>query len=296
MPASFPWSTIPPRWWGGCSPNPEMRRTETDRDLDLPRWMRHSAMTDPGPFAGLVAPLPSEPDDIVAAVQGLLIHGEWLSSYSVDTDRYSETSRETLSVAMRIAKILDLQSRPLGEARPAASRSVGTCRDYSLVLCSFLRSKSTPARVRCGFASYFGDGWEDHWVCETWSTREQSWHFVDAQLDDVLRQELRIPFGGTRVPGNQFMTSGALWNSIKDGGIDPGCCGHGHLRGKWFVGVNVVRDHLALNDVFTSDWDSWRNATPGRRSIRPVEESLLQDLADDPCGDLVHFEPGWLNP
>jgi hypothetical protein len=43
-------------------------------------------------------------------------------------------------------------------------KAVGQRRDFALMMCAFLRAKGTAARVRCGFASYFGEGWEDHWV------------------------------------------------------------------------------------------------------------------------------------
>jgi hypothetical protein len=36
------------------------------------------------------------------------------------------------------------------------------------MLRAILRSKAIAARLRCGFADYLTDGWEDHWVCQYW--------------------------------------------------------------------------------------------------------------------------------
>nr|WP_246715041.1 hypothetical protein [Rhizobium sp. BK196] len=42
------------------------------------------------------------------------------------------------------------------------------------MLCAFLRNKGIPARVRCGFASYFSAEWEHHWLCECAARRPDS--------------------------------------------------------------------------------------------------------------------------
>lgn len=83
-------------------------------------------------------------------------------------------SRETLPVAQRLTRILEHNACPSRISRSPDSREIGTCRDLALMLCSMPRGKGIAARPRCGFASYFNAGWEDHWVCEYWDSRRGS--------------------------------------------------------------------------------------------------------------------------
>jgi hypothetical protein len=117
-------------------------------------------MTSPGRHASLVADLPSDVGGLINIVQGLLIHLDWLDAYPVDKGRFAAMPRETLTIARRLDQVLERSAVPLRVARPPSERSVSTCRDYSLMLCSLLRSHGVPARLRCGFASYFGQTWE----------------------------------------------------------------------------------------------------------------------------------------
>jgi hypothetical protein len=58
-------------------------------------------------------------------------------------------------VAQKLARIVDLDPRPLTEARPPGKRLVGNCRDFSVMLTAILRRQGVPARARCGFGRYF---------------------------------------------------------------------------------------------------------------------------------------------
>jgi hypothetical protein len=112
-------------------------------------------------------------------VQGLLIHSDWLGDYAVDPSRMGPVSRPTLPMAERLDHILAKDGSALEALRSPQNRSVGTCRDFALMLCAFLRVKGAPARVRCGFAAYFNADWEDHWICEYWDQVAQIWRIGD---------------------------------------------------------------------------------------------------------------------
>jgi hypothetical protein len=62
----------------------------------------------------------------------------------------------------------------------------------------------------------------------------------------------------------------------------------------WFVKVNVLRDHGALNNRETSPWDGWRDAPPARRRVGAAEMPLLDRVAADPAAALVDAGPDWL--
>jgi hypothetical protein len=251
-------------------------------------------MTDPGEHAPLVADLPSSVGELINVVQGLLIHLDWLDAYPVDKGRPAATPRETLPIADRLGKILERSAFPLHVARPPSDRSAGTCRDYSLMLCSLLRSNSVPARLRCGFASYFGETCEDHWVCQYWDSAAATWRLGDAELDGVLREKLGIRFDPADVPNSAFLTAGEAWTECREGRSDPDRFGHGALAGMWFLKVNVLRDHGAMTGRETSPWDSWRDAPPVNRRVDASETAFLDRVAADPAGAFADAGPDWL--
>ncbi len=118
-----------------------------------------------------------------------------------------------------------------------------------------------------GFAAYFGDGWEDHWVCEYWDSQETRWRLSDAQLDGVTAAARNVTFDPANVPRHEFLTAGEAWLHCRSRNDDPNRYGHGRTRGIWFMHVNVVRDVLATNDREASAWDRWREAPPAARAV-----------------------------
>src|SRR5262249_47239500 len=149
-------------------------------------------------------------------------------------------------------------------SRSPKQRSSGTCRDYALMLCSMLRHHAIPARIRCGFATYFAHftncPFEDHWICEFWSADDGRWIRADAQLDQLHHEQLGIGFDAAKLPSSAFLTAGQAWRLTRSGGADSDTFGQGPVRGPWFVGVDVYRDLLALTNQPISAWDTWRTA------------------------------------
>jgi hypothetical protein len=260
---------------------------------NIERWTKHSPMSDPAGHAGAVAELPSDVATLNGIVQGLLVHCDWLTAYGLDSADYQSVSRNTLPVADRLDAIRASDPRDLRTPRPAGRRTVGTCRDFALMLCSFLRGRGVAARVRCGFADYFAAPWEDHWVCEYWDGRARKLLLSDAQMDDVIAAKCRIDFDPIDVPRHAFMTAGEAWLACRHGRLDPNHFGHGTVTGLWFIKVNVFRDHYVLNGRETSLWDGWRAAPLPNRVVGEQEVALLDDLAARPEQQLVEIAPDW---
>jgi hypothetical protein len=260
---------------------------------NLERWISHDAMSDIGRYAAAVAELPSRASALNGIVQGVLIHTDWLSAYGVHESQFERASRETLPVADRLALILDRDAHPLAVRRSPALRTVGTCRDFALMLCAFLRSKGIAARVRCGFADYFRDGWEDHWVCEYWDRETQDWRLSDAQLDEVLKEKCKIAFDPSDTPRHRFMTAGQAWTACRAVACDPERFGHGEVKGLWFVKVNVMRDHCAINNRVISAWDAWRAVPCSKRVVSDQDRALLDGIAVDPEQPVIDAGADW---
>lgn len=225
-------------------------------------YSRHGPLTDPGEHAGAFADLPDDVDGLCRVVQGILLHDHSGGLYyGAPPDAFAQQSRATLPVRERLAAILARDDAPLRVFRSPFERSVGTCRDFALMLCAMRRHKGHPARVHCGFAGYFGgDGFEDHWVCETWHAGEQRWILADAQIDAEHRDRLAIGFDPADMPRDRFLCAWEAWRAVHEHGIDAARFGHGSATGLWFIEVNLARDLLALAGQETSDWDSWREA------------------------------------
>ncbi|XAZ21502.1 transglutaminase domain-containing protein [Sinorhizobium sp. B11] len=260
----------------------------------LDRWTAHTPMSDPGQQAQAIAAFPDEVGHLAGIVQGLLVHSSWLADYGLDASKLGPSARQTLPIAERLADIMQRDDRPLAQARPADRRSVGTCRDFALMLCAFLRSKGVPARVRCGFASYFSAEWEDHWICEYRDGGTGEWRLADAQIDAMLRRRKHIEFDAADMPRSAFLMAGEAWLTCRRGEAEPASFGHGGTIGLWFLKINVLRDHLVLNDRETSEWDRWREAPEASRQVPPDELAWLDDLAARPYQSLVARKPDWL--
>jgi hypothetical protein len=261
---------------------------------NVKQWTDHSRMSDPAGHAAAIVTLPSDIGALNGIVQGVLIHTDWLAAYGLDGADSHTTSRVTLPVADRLDGIFEKDARHLIIQRLPGKRAVGTCRDFALMLCSFLRSKGIPSRVRCGFAAYFSNPWEDHWVCEYWDGQAQRWRLSDPQIDGLLKERCQIEFDPTDVPREAFVTAGQAWLDCRGARTDPEQFGQGKITGWWFIKVNVLRDHYVLNARETSAWDGWRAAPLAKRVIGEHEVALLDDLAAHPEQPLVEIVPDWL--
>ena len=260
---------------------------------NVDRWISHSAMSDTGRHHAAVTELPSGIGALNSIVQGLIIHTDWLGAYGVEESQFDRVSRETLPVADRLGLVLERDPGGFTARRPPELRTIGTCRDFALMLCGLLRSKGISARLRCGFADYFNEGWEDHWVCEYWDEPTRQWHLSDAQLDELLKAKRNIGFDPADTPRLRFMTARQAWIACRAGKFDPGRFGHGAVKGLWFIGVNVVRDHYAINNREISAWDSWRAAPESKRVVSDEDGALLDKLAERPEQPIVEVGPDW---
>jgi hypothetical protein len=236
--------------------------------MDQCFYSHHGALSDPGGCASLFDGLPCDVAGLCAAVQGVLLHDYFGGElYGPPPPTFAEHSRATLPIAERLDAITARDDAPLDRARRPFDRCVGTCRDFALMLCAMLRHRGVPARVRCGFANYFGGPrWEDHWVCEHWVAAEERWALADPQLDDAHRRHLGIGFDTADMPRDRFLLAWQAWRACRDG-ADPAQFGHGDDTGLWFVEVNLVRDFYALQKRETSPWDAWRCSTPRSRVL-----------------------------
>lgn len=254
-------------------------------------YASHGIVTDPKEHAGLLDSLPREIPALCDIVQGLFVHIFWAEEMGLVLSEERKEEVQLRAVARQLERMLMLDSRPLHEPRTLETRLVGNCRDFSVFLCAILRHQGTPARARCGFATYFKPkSYEDHWVCEHWSEDERRWIRVEPQLDALQRRVLGIRFDPLDMPADPFVTGGQAWQMCREGRANPDDFGIFDMRGLWFVQGDLVRDFLALNKIEILPWDSWgrmssSGITPSAEDLAVLDQVAELTLAGDEAFD-----------
>lgn len=250
-----------------------------DHPLDF--YAQSSFMTDPRDHASLFAELPDDLPALCRVVQGLLLHQYWAQAYGYSIPVGRESEYQIRDVAGKLARIRELDARPLIEPRPPDRRLIGNCRDFAVLLTAMLRFQGFPARTRCGFATYFYPGWyEDHLICEVWNADDQRWVFVDAQLDEIQQRALQISFDPCDIPRDQFLPGGMAWQRCRRGEAAPDSFGYGDtVGGLPNIRGNLVRDVAFLNCVEILGWDYWGLIDADDSSLTPDDLALLDQAA-----------------
>jgi len=266
--------------------------------MSLAFYATHSTFSAPGELADHYADLPHDPTQLARISRDLLIHrmeGD-LFGHTHPADRlHNDAETRYIDDILRI--LVARNDAPLDVRREVGDRFVGTCRDFSLLLCSFLRQAGIPARIRSGFADYFGsDGFHcDHVVTEYWD-EARGWLFADAQLaDPAITTNWNADFDPMDVPRDRFLVAGKAWQAIREGAANPKTFGlhppeQGPFWGERFVAGNIRLDLAALNKVETLLWDEWGmdEGKPGTPLSEPARE--LYDRAALVAGDDVPFD------
>jgi hypothetical protein len=153
-----------------------------------------------------------------------------------------------------------------------------------------LRHQGVPARARCGFGAYFmPNHFEDHWVTEYWNQELSRWIFVDAQLDELQCNVMKIPFDTLNVPRDQFIVGGKAWQMCRSGEQDPDKFGIFDMHGLGFVRGNLVRDLASLNKMELLPWDCW-GVILNEQLDNPDDLGTLDEIAALTAGDVPEFE------
>ncbi|MDH6549509.1 hypothetical protein M2162_003606 [Streptomyces sp. SAI-041] len=233
----------------------------------MPRsfYVEQSTFSDPGELGALFAGLPADPAQLARVARNVMIHrleGD-LFGHTHPTDRlHNDAESRYLDDILRI--VVDRNDAPLTVRRQPGDRFVGVCRDFTLLHVSLLRHAGIPARLRSGFADYFGPtGFHgDHVVTEYWD-EDRGWLLADAQLaDPEITAHWPVDFDPMDVPRSRFLVAGEAWRAIREEGADQETFGlhpptEGPLFGERFVAGNIRLDLAALNKVETLLWDVW---------------------------------------
>ena len=256
----------------------------------LSYFTQPGTISDPGVYVSLFENLPTSLPELVKLVQGVTVHVFWAERYGLKVPPERMDELQLRSMERRLARTIELDASPLNEPRPLEKKLLGNCRDHSLLLTAMLRYHGIPARARCGFGAYFmPDHFEDHWVTEYWNQEQSRWIFVDAQLDELQRDVLKIDFDTVDVPRDQFIVGGKAWQMCRSGAQNPDKFGIFDMHGLGFVRGNLVRDAASLNKMELLPWDCW-GVILAEQLDDPADLSLLDEVASLSAEDVPDFE------
>jgi Transglutaminase-like superfamily len=253
----------------------------SDLRTSLAYYAQHGFMTEPGAHAHLLTDLPHEVPLICEIVQGLIIHyrGGDLYNVQLPLDRLEEA--RTRHVARILNRICELADQPLTIPRPPHQRFIGCCRDFATLFCSILRSHQVPARVRCGFSTYFDPGFcFDHWIAEYWNADEQRWIRVDVEMDAIKRAHNKLTFDPCDVPEGQFLLAGHVWQACRNGALDPARFGYEpEMSGMWVIRNYLLYDLACLNKMELTPWDFWGLSDIHYPELTEADLAVLDQVA-----------------
>ncbi|MEU5892760.1 transglutaminase-like domain-containing protein [Streptomyces sp. NPDC047461] len=260
-------------------------------------YAAQSTYSDPGALAGVYAGLPHDPAELARIARDLLIHrveGD-LFGHTHPTDRLHNDA-ESRYIDDILSILVERNAAPLSVRRELGDRFVGICRDFTLLHCSFLRHAGIPARVRIGFADYWGSSFHgDHVVTEYWDD-ERGWLLADAQLaDPFVSGHWKVDFDPMDVPRDRFLVAGEAWRAIREQGADERTFGlHGPQEGPFwgerYVAGSIRLDLAALNKVETLLWDVWGEDEGEPGTALPEPSRKFYDEVAPVVSDEISFE------
>jgi transglutaminase-like putative cysteine protease len=204
-------------------------------------YLQSSPTSTLGRHKNLSIDVPVDPELLSAIVRGLFVHNFSAEARSREFPAERMAHSQTVGTESILDNVLRLDSAPLGRERPVERRMVRFCYHFALLHCALLRATGTPARIRCGFASYFtAQRWIDHWVVEYWDGA--GWTLTDPQI------------GRRNLTADDFQNAATAWNLCRDGSSQPHFYGNGALWGWDELRGSLINDVAALNKVEVAGW------------------------------------------
>ncbi len=231
-------------------------------------------LTDLSSVESMVLDVELGPVATSAVVAGLVVQPGALPD--LPAGRVGEKNLRPADAIVR--RLLSMDPSPLTQARPPDKRVVGTCRHFAVLACALLRRQGTPARARCGFATYFRPGLAlDHWVIEYYAEDER-WVRLDPEI-----LGLGVVPHPEELPPGAFLTGAEAWTAFRAGAVDPATFGVDGTAnwGPAEIKGNLVRDLAALNLVEMLPWDEWGRMTEAYEGTTgPDYDALLDEVAE----------------
>lgn len=249
----------------------------------MPAGFTHSACSDPAPHNAALHPLlPARLDALPVQAESLLLHPLMAQQLGVTPPVDAGNDRTARTMGAVLDRLLDRDPRPLDQPRRPQDRFFGVCWHFALFAAALCRASGVPARLRCGFATYFTPGFhEDHWICEAWNGTR--WCRVDPELGPETQRQLGLRLDAADLPPGAFLAAAEAWRLLRDGAAATDRFGVSAIgvAGAWFAAASLLRDLAALMGREALPWDYWGPATRFRaEGLGPWPDRLDRLAAD----------------
>jgi len=256
-------------------------------------FVGHSPFSDPGQYGSLYDSLPHNIEQLCEIVRGLLLHVKDgpVFDYIIPPERLSELDNRYVSKILD--QIVAMDSRELSKQRLPSKRVIAVCRDFSLLMCSILRHKKIPSRIRFGFAdprrfgfNQYKNSYNDLVTLEYWNREDSRWYCVDARTSNVQFNALNAGFDRHDIPIDVYMPAGYVWEKCRMEQVDPTLFRYGYLKssgGLWFIRNKVMQELAAMNKVEMLLWDCWGYILDSDAAApvqNPEELSMMDQVAE----------------
>ena len=261
-------------------------------------YSTQSVFSDPKENKYLFENLPDSIEELCEIIRGVIVHQDDTKKiYNFDIPEHRQLESNTRYVSKILQRIVELQGDKLTVVCKPEKRFIGVCRDFAIILCSILRYKNIPARLRCGFATYYERSWYvDHWLCEYWNARQNRWILVDTEVNDAVRKtyDIEPSFNSFDVSYKQYILSGKAWLMCRSGKANPKKFGVPsiNIAGLWFVRGNLLRDFTALNKVELLPWDYTKFSDKQFNNISELPEKEIR-LVDRLAEAVINVYDDW---
>ncbi len=237
----------------------------------------------PGPFTTLdtissavLEPACVDPLAICFPVHGLFIQPSDAEPLGMPSERFA--TNQIRPAATLVAELLALDPSPLTVAREPDNRVVGTCRHFAVLSCALLRYRGIPARVRCGFATYFQPNQGlDHWITEYRDDNADRWVRIDSE---ILGQTV-LTHPEDLAPG-EFLTGSEAWTAFRKGEIDAATFG---VYGSENWGAAEIRGNAVKQASLGPRRHLRRRPLPGPHRAHTPDHGHPAEHRDQPAPD-----------
>ena len=160
----------------------------------LNHYLEFSTFTNPGCYKEFLQNLPDDVKELGNLISHQIIHSVTLKEGNTEANRdmrYGDMDEYPLyrlrceddilpTAVSMIAELLRLDNNGFLPNRKVENKIVVTCRFVAILMASILKSKGIPCRVRSGFAPYFSEHSDDHWINQYYDNEKQKWITFDA--------------------------------------------------------------------------------------------------------------------
>jgi hypothetical protein len=223
-------------------------------------YLRHSANTDPGPYAWLLDGVDEGVEAVFAAARNVVEHHAGLNSDRIAPERLAEL--DIYRVHAMLARVAAHGVRDLSAPIPLEHKVVGNCLNISKLACAILRQRGIPARVRYAYCSYFyPDFAHEQTLVEYWDARLGRWLRGDASMNRPVLQAMNNPveIDLCDVAEDLSLPIARVWRACRAGDADFSHFGasveNRKRAGFGNVALKMLQDLACLNQVEMMPWD-----------------------------------------